>query len=657
MRRRAERLLSEVRAEGKPDLDHEVALLRRIALLAESRRPLFFGRIDESSGQSWHVGRRHVEEEGGAVLVVDWRAPVATPFYRAGASDSHGLSRRRQIMVDGSEVLAVADDLFSPGADASRTRLRGGDALLAELERARAGEMLDIVATIQAEQDAVIRSPLPGLLVVQGGPGTGKTAVALHRAAYLLYNHPELERAGVLVVGPSRAFLRYVANVLPALGEESVLQVTIPDLVPRFSVREADSPVAARVKGDVRMAEVLKRALAHSRTPLTDDVTLRARHLTARLQAASVNDLVELIASRSMPYASGRTALSHRLLSEARRSLRQSGRYEADEAWFTAEVSRSSEFTALVDRLWPRRSASEILNDLYSKKGLLEQAAGGLFDRDEVAALHRPRPESARAARWTLGDAALLDEAHALVKGAGRVYGHVVVDEAQDLTPMQLRMLTRRAPRGSMTILGDLAQQTGPFEHAGWDEVAAQLPSGGLVPRRKELTLGYRAPARVLDLASRLLPASAPGIRPTRSVREGRYGPEIHRVPEEDVKATALEAARKISLEGFSVGIVGPRGRVAELEHETRTDERVGRLERDGLTRPVTLLGADGAKGLEFDAVVVLEPAEIAGGERRGLRLLYVALTRAVQRLVIVHSAPLPAELADDDPLAAARTA
>ena len=219
MRHRAERLLHDLVDAGNPDLDYVAALSRRVSLLSDSPRPLLFGRIDEEDGPTWHIGRRHVEDVRADPVVIDWRAPVAMPFYRASATDALGLARRRQIMVDRNAVVAVADDLFGgPGDDTTTTRLRGGDALLAELERARTGEMLDIVATIQAEQDEIIRAPLQQTLTVQGGPGTGKTAVGLHRAAFLLYNHPNLSRDGVLVLGPSRAFLRYIAQVLPGAG-------------------------------------------------------------------------------------------------------------------------------------------------------------------------------------------------------------------------------------------------------------------------------------------------------------------------------------------------------------------------------------------------------------------------------------------------------
>ncbi len=274
MRRRAEQLRDELVGAGNPDLDYVAALSRRVSQLADSPRPLLFGRIDEEDGPTWHIGRRHVEDERSDPVVVDWRAPVAVPFYRASAKDSLGLVRRRQIMVDRRAVVAVADDLFGAGTgDAGTTRLRGGDALLAELERARTGEMLDIVATIQAEQDEIIRAPLDRLLTVQGGPGTGKTAVGLHRAAFLLYNHPSLSREGVLVLGPSRAFLRYIAQVLPSLGEEAVVQTTIADIAPKAKVRVVEAMEVRALKGDPRMSELLRRALEGRRRPLADDVT------------------------------------------------------------------------------------------------------------------------------------------------------------------------------------------------------------------------------------------------------------------------------------------------------------------------------------------------------------------------------------------------
>jgi DNA helicase IV len=645
MRDRSQRLLDDLIAAGNPDLDYVAALSRRVSLLADSPRPLLFGRIDEDAGTSWHIGRRHVEDAAADPVVIDWRAPVAVPFYRARAKESMGLSRRRQIMVDRAAVIAVADDLFGgPGDDGETTRLRGGDALLAELERARTGEMLDIVATIQAEQDEIIRAPLDQLLTVQGGPGTGKTAVGLHRAAFLLYNHPSLTRDGVLVLGPSRAFLRYIAQVLPSLGEEAVVQTTIADIAPKAKVRAEEPMEVRRLKGDIRVAELLRRALYGRRQPLSDDVTLRVRFARGTLESDTVNALVDSIASRPAPYKAGRLALRARLVSEARRVFRSSARLGADEAWFEKELTAGEDFSSLLDTLWPSVSPTTLVRDLLSSRNQLERFASGLFEADEWPLLQRTRTSKVSSTAWSLDDLPLLDEATFLTGGRNRSYGHIVVDEAQDLTPMQFRMIARRAPSGSVTILGDLAQATGPWTYADWGEVRELLPTSA-PPHHDELTLGYRAPGRVLDYASRLLSVAAPGIAPTSSIRSGRTDPTVTCVEQDDLVPSALAEARSLSTDHGLVAVIIPDDLVKAMATLSRDDDNIGILERDAMTRPVTIIPAASAKGLEFDAVVVVEPAAIAGVDRRGLRLLYVAMTRPIQHLSIVHAQPLPEAL------------
>jgi DNA helicase IV len=645
MRQRAEELLEDLRAQGTPDPDYEAALLHRVRVLADTPRPLLFGRIDESSGPSWHVGRRHVEDARSDPLVIDWRAPVAVPFYRAAASDDCGLARRRQIMVDRGRVVSLADDLFGPGqaAGAESTRLRGGDALLAELERGRTGEMLDIVATIQAEQDEVIRAPLDRLVAVQGGPGTGKTAVGLHRAAFLLYNHPELAGRGVLVLGPSRAFLRYIAQVLPSLGEEAVIQTTVADLAPRVRVGRADTDEVARLKGDPRMAELLARALAAHRQTTDVDVPLRARLVGATLEADELNGLVAAIAAAGGPYKAGRAALRARLAADFRRLLRRDGRLEAHDPSLERELLASAPFRSLLDRLWPAVAPKALVRGLFGRPDRLREAGAGLLSSTEVDRLVAAAPGVRRA--WSADDLPLLDEAAWLIDGRGRAFGHVVVDEAQDLSPMQLRMVARRAPAGSMTVLGDLAQATGPWAYESWDEILPFLP-GAAPLAREELTRGYRAPGQVLDLASRLLPVAAPAVRPTASIRTGSSPPRRLSVPGQDLVARALGEAVAMAEEGDLVGLVVPAARLAEAGRLVAGRTDVGRLEEHGMSRPVTLLAPEGAKGLEFDAVVVVEPSAIAGSDRRGLRLLYVALTRPIRRLTMVHAEPLPEALA-----------
>jgi DNA helicase IV len=649
MHERARSLLEDLRAAGQPDLDYEAALARRVNALVDGPRPLLFGRIDETAGLSWHIGRRHVEDAHADPLVIDWRAPVAVPFYRAGASDDCGLVRRRQIMVDRGRVVSLADDLFAAEGqsgtdrDGSSARLRGGDALLAELERARTGEMLDIVATIQAEQDEIIRAPLDRLVAVQGGPGTGKTAVGLHRAAFLLYNHPDLSRTGVLVLGPSRAFLRYIAQVLPSLGEEAVVQTTVGDLAPRVRIERDDPPAVRRLKGDPRMAVVLARGLIAQRRLLDRDVALRARMIGTTLDASLVNHLADTIAAAGGPYKSGRTALRSRLAGLFRRTLREAGRLEANDPALERELVASDAFKAALDRLWPAVAPKALVRGILGSPDRLAQIGEGLLTADEVELLSA----GARGARrgWSADDLPLLDEAAFLIGGRARAFGHVVVDEVQDLSPMQLRVVARRAPAGFLTVLGDQAQATGPWSYDAWDEILPFLPQPAVVSQ-EELTRGYRAPGQVLDLASRLLPVAAPTVRPTTSIRRGPEPPRIRSVSREGLVAAAYEEATAMAADGHLVGLVVPAGYRADALEAAAGRGDVGRLEEVGMTRPITLLAPEAAKGLEFDGVVLVEPAAIAGTDRRGLRLLYVAMTRPIRQLTMVHAEPLPEALA-----------
>jgi DNA helicase IV len=324
--------------------------------------------------------------------------------------------------------------------------------------------------------------------------------------------------------------------------------------------------------------------------------------------------------------------------------FRSSPRLGADEAWFERELTSSDEFLALLDGLWPAVSPTTLVRELLSSPTQLERFSAGLFTEPEWRLLLRGRDATASATAWSADDLALLDEATFLTGGRTRTYGHIVVDEAQDLTPMQFRMIARRAPSGSVTVLGDLAQATGPWSYADWGEVRALLPAAA-APQHDELTLGYRAPGRVLDFASRLLPVAAPGIRPTSSIRPGRSDPDVRTVPEDELAPRALAEGRTLAGDHALVAVIAPEELVPALAALARRDPGVGLLERDAMTRPVTIVPAPAAKGLEFDAVVVVEPAAIAGEDRRGLRLLYVAMTRPIQHLSVVHARPLPSAL------------
>ena len=640
MRNRAADLLEA--APDDPDL--QAALTRRVNQLTDTGRALCFGRIDTEDGDVWHIGRRHVENEKADPVVVEWRAPVAIPFYRASLDDALGLERRRQFVVDNRTLISMADDLFGPNAPrlaAEGPQVRGRDALLAELERGRTGQMLDIVATIQGEQDVVIRAPQPGVLLVQGGPGTGKTAIGLHRAAFLLFGNDELARSGVLVVGPNRTFLRYIAQVLPSLGEEAVVQTTLVDLVPDVRVRTVDSLDAQRVKGDERMATVIANALVNRRRRLSTDIDVRVQYRHLVVTAERANEIVKEVASRRLPYSAGRATLRDLLQREfVNVHIAQVGRMAADANPAHRVVAQSNEFKNALDALWPSVKAATLVRDLLGSAARLHEAADGILNNEEQAAIVRRSGKTNRTEPWSEADAPLVDEATELIEGRLRTYGHAVVDEAQDLSPMQVRMLARRVPSGSLTILGDVAQGSGVWARDRWEDILPLLPTPDGW-QLTELRLGYRAPGQVLEYASRLLPAIAPHLRPTESIRPGRSSPRT--MATDDLVGAATAEASRLAAEGWSVAVICPT-----TLHDTlaaalaASSADTGDADRDGLDHRVTLVTAPMCKGLEFDAVVVVEPALIVEDAPVGLRLLYVALTRPTQHLSVVHERPLP---------------
>ncbi len=662
MRDRAEKLLAAAPAD--PDL--QASLKRRVFQLTDTPRPLCFGRLDTENNERWHIGRRHVENEAADPVVVEWRAPIAVPFYRATIDEPLGLKRRRQFVVEGRSLVQMADDLFGPDAvalAAEGPQVRGRDALLAELERARTGQMLDIVATIQTEQDVVIRAPMAGILTVQGGPGTGKTAIGLHRAAFLLFGNDALARAGVLVLGPNRTFLRYIAQVLPSLGEEAVVQTILSDLVPDASVRSTEEPAAARIKGDERMAEVLRRALLLRRRPLTDDVEARHQRLRVVVGADKANELAEVVAGRRIPYSAGRATMRD-LLARAvyERYAEMADTVGIEYAAVSRSLSTDPGFRKALDQLWPSVSAPALVRELLSNRSRLAEAADGVLTDDEQRTLLRKAGRSLKSEAWTEADGPLVDEAVELIEGRLRTYGHAVVDEAQDLSPMQARMLARRVPSGSLTILGDIAQGTGVWGRDSWDDLLRHLPAPDGV-RIEELRLGYRAPGRVLAVASRLLPSIAPHLQATESIRPGHSDPRFVQVDPPDDKgngalatAVAREAAA-LARDWTSVAVIVPSGLHDEIAVALATaGADLGDAEREGLDHAVTLVPALTSKGLEFDAVIVVEPAAIVedapgldGSPRLGLRLLYIALTRPTQHLTVIHAAPLPEALLADE--------
>jgi DNA helicase IV len=494
--------------------------------------------------------------------------------------------------------------------------------------------MRDIVATIAAEQDVVIRAPLGTCLVVQGGPGTGKTAVGLHRAAYLLFEHRvELDRTGVLVVGPNPLFLRYIAQVLPSLGEAATRQTTIERLV-GGRVRREDAPAVSRLKGDARMAELLARAVRQHLRPPAEDVDLATPWGRVRLDAATLRAGLEEIAARGVAFAVGRGALRtrlHRLTWLALQEARGEDAVPADV--FDESMRANADLAALASRMWPSVSAPALVKRLLTNRRAMADAAGGLLTAEEQAMLRRSGGRRLDDEPWSLPELVLVDEAEAMLNGVSRAYGHVVVDEAQDLSDMELRAVARRCPNQSMTVLGDLAQATAPGAQRSWEEAAVHLGAPGTV-RIEELEVGYRVPKPILDVANRLLPEVAPGVRASRSVRVEGEPPTVVTVSDRLAEAVRT-AVDELVATWASVGVVVPEAVAEDVRAALAGVEEA----------VVTVLAPPEAKGLEFDAVVVVEPSAFLTDDERGGRLLYIALTRAVQELVLVHTRPLPAAL------------
>ncbi|MCY3575789.1 MAG: AAA family ATPase [bacterium] len=657
----------------------------RLSALDIGNSSLVFGRLDWSDdheqgdaqgGDQLYVGRVAVWDDDQEPVTIDWRAPAAEAFYRATGSEPMGLSRRRHFVTRGRELLGVEDEYFGETNGRGRMPLVGEATLRAGLEAGRTGRLADAAATIQVEQDAIIRSPLSGLLVVQGGPGTGKTVAALHRAAYLLYTHRfPLEGQGMLVLGPNRLFLTYIEQVLPSLGEAGVEVSMLADLLPGTRVKGLDTPQVSRIKGDLRMIAVLRRARRDRQRPLRADVTVGFGLRRLRLTVEQSAEIVRQARKRFRTHNRARRFVEEQVYQQLADSGARTDSPAPDMEAVREQLHGGTDLREALEWMWPVLTPAHLLHDLFGSPALLRSAAASVLTEAETDLLYRSRQPHASEVVWTADDAPLLDEALALLgprpghkqSDSIRTYGHIVVDEAQDLSPMQLRMISRRSLNGSMTVVGDIAQATSAWGHDSWDSVIEHLP-GHVEPRFSELTIGYRLTEPIMDVAAKVLDVAMPGLVPPQSIRtEGqppRFVPVVGPSASTSGNGQGNGQGREFSPISLIAAVVGEvkselsalaNGNLAVICHNeladaisealTSSDVDHGLVYERGLESRVTIVPVELVKGLEVDTAIVVEPADICEKLPKGMRALYVAMTRATQRLVVVYGRPLPEPL------------
>lgn len=722
LQRETEEQLSAVRAQSvggghqaRSERDSFARLYEdRILQLREVGERLAFGRLSiggsgEDGGGAGedlvhrYIGRIGLRDADRQPILLDWRVPQASAFYQATAKTPMGARARRHLISQGKKLIRIEDEVFDPDLlDGSGVQLQGEGALLAALSAQRTGRMSDIVATIQAEQDRIIRSELRGILVVQGGPGTGKTAVALHRAAYLLYSHRErLRSSGVLIVGPSRSFLRYIEAVLPSLGESGVVLASVGQLFPGVEATDEDSPAVARTKGRLRMAALLARAVASRQRVPEEPQPIEVNGETVMLEPELVASAARKARETGRPHNEARLVFVKTALDALTRQLaaqlRDQGNTidDSDLPMLREDVRTSSYARIALNTAWLPLTPQKLLQDLYARPHWLAELTPD-WSAEERAHLHRER-----SAPFTISDIPLLDEAAELLgeavvqdvavrraakqqrkrdienaeqaianMGVGGMvdakrladgfaefadagttaeraatdrtwaYGHIVVDEAQELSPMQWRLLLRRGPSRSFTIVGDIAQAAAASAAETWEHALAPIIGRGAEGdrwRREELTVNYRTPSQIAAAAESM--AIAHGLPVTRSVsvRESEW-------PIETVPDAVAGVRLALEVEG-TVAVIAARDRLPGLHESLTTEfgERVG-LGAESLASDITVLSAQEAKGLEFDSVVIVDPAGIIAESERGAAALYVAMTRPTQRLVLAGSGEPPSD-------------
>jgi len=716
---------------------------------------LCFGRLDLTGGEHRYVGRIGLSDDDRAQLLIDWRAPAAADFYQATAAAPNGVIRRRHIATRGRTVTGLDDEVLDAEAvaeaaangNSALTTITGEGALMTAITAHRTGRMRDIVATLQSEQDRVVRAPLAGVLVVQGGPGTGKTAVALHRAAYLLYTHRDrIARSGVLVVGPSPVFLRYIEQVLPSLGETGVVLTTLAELYPGVEATALDPPEVAVVKGDLRMATVIRAAVRDRQRRIDVPIPLRLDGDLIELQPRVVATARARARSTGKPHNGGRVTFVLHMLDDLADQLAAARAIRADDldarADLLAELRASIDVRREINLRWMPLTPEKLVQDLFASPARLDAAARGILTERERELLFRDR-----GSPWTAADVPLLDEAAELVgedtqataaqaarlareraealdyaRGVLRMsgdlaemvsaemladrfasggpdltlaeraqadrawtYGHAVVDEAQELSGMQWRMVLRRVPSRSMTVVGDVAQTGSAAGTTDWTEVLDQHAADRW--RVAELTVNYRTPERIMNPAVAMLRAAGIEVTPPTSAREGDWAPVAERVRTRDPAAVAAAVVAALRADDAVLGggrfaVVVPRASRADLAGQLAaalatappaatlatapsTDGRRPQAEPTGtgtgggtdadtgsagdpagpgsdLAERVSVHTVDDVKGLEFDGVVVVDPVAVVAESPRGVNDLYVALTRPTQRLTVLHHGTLP---------------
>lgn len=607
--------------------------------LADPDTEVAHGAIALDDGEVLYVGRNTIVDAERNRLVINWRTKVGELYERATPQNPLGVTRKRSFFTKRNEIISFEDVHFAElaeqiaelGASAIPTV---DDALLADLDTGRTGAMRDIVRTIQASQSGLIRHDADALLLVQGGPGTGKSAVALHRASWLLFNEHGLRPERMLIVGPSDTFTHYIKDVLPGLGDAHIPQLSLRRLGPQNSSRREEPADTARLKGELRMAGLIERAL-HLRIRFAGDEP----HLvigSARPTTTIARDIVEAqleTLRHANTYNAGRSAMRAWLSDQVKQNQAEATRFGR-----APEVDAQAVDAAL-DRLWPPLTPLQFLRDLLGSQARLQEAAGDAFTAGDIGRLYRQSAANLASEQWSDSDVALLDEADYRIRGIPQRYDHIVVDEAQDLSPMQIRSLRRRSNNGRYTIVGDIAQSTGPWARDTWDDVLAGLVKAAPVVHT-QLDYGYRVPQEIYALAAQLLPLVAPGLEPLQVVRSAPEAPTfILDDGDDEVIDETIEAIQDHAIKGRFIGVVLPPGLKDQLASELASRGiNFSDADKGTLGSSVNLISATEAKGLEFDAVVVVEPAAIAEIGDRGVRLLYIALTRATKYLTVVHA-------------------